>query len=84
MNMNTEIPYVPVSCELHSILELAIIQHKDLLLHWQTPKGEFLQERVHPVDVITSNRQEYLIVNRGSQQHIEIRLDQIKSVEIIT
>ncbi len=83
MDRNMETPYTPVSCELHSTLELAIIQRRDLILQWKNSQGERLKQHVHPVDIITSNRQEYLIVNEAGRQHIEIRLDQIISVEII-
>ena len=70
--------YKPVSCAMHSELELAIMHKQVMELCWQNESGEMRTENVVPVDIITSNHAEFLVVKTDNNQSVSIRLDQIK------
>lgn len=71
--------YHPVSCDMHSQLELAIMHRTKLSLSWYP--AECLQtETVLPVDIQTKNKQEFLYVKTDDNKIREIRLDKIKSM----
>jgi Rho-binding antiterminator len=67
-------PYQPVSCELHSRLELAILRRLPVDLLW-LEDGKQQQQLREPVDLVTSQGEEYLCLADGGT----IRLDQIIS-----
>ena len=73
--------YIPVSCELHSELELAIMHKKQLEIKLGPPKYQLLT--VNPVDVITKDMSEYLLAIKRSGKEVSIRLDRISSYKII-
>jgi len=76
--VNSDIPYQPISCELHSQYELAIMHKNKLCLTW-CKDGEVVTEaNVIPVDVQTKNKAEYLVAKTSEQNALfSIRLDQI-------
>ncbi|MBT7307137.1 MAG: transcriptional antiterminator, Rof [Gammaproteobacteria bacterium] len=69
--------YTPVSCALHSELELAILRKSPRLLKWVLESGEVREETITPVDLITRIEGEFLLFNTAQQERLEIRLDQI-------
>ena len=77
-NIKPDIPYQPISCELHSEYELAIMHKNKLCLTWRKD-GEVVPEtNIIPVDVQTKNKAEYLIVKKSEQNEpFSIRLDDI-------
>lgn len=73
--------YVPVSCDMHSELELTIMHGQQIQCHWQDAFEE-KRATISPVDIITRNSEEFLSA-RVFDQLIEIRLDRIFSYKNI-
>jgi len=77
-----DIPYQPISCELHSEYELAIMHKNKLCLTWRKDGEIVTEENIIPVDVQTKNKAEYLVVKRPEQTELfSIRLDYIIEVK---
>ena len=73
--------YQPVSCMLHSRLELAILRHKPLIFDGFNNQGEVVSElQCTALDIYTSHGAEYLRVCSNDQQQQIFRLDQLKRV----
>ena len=73
-----EFPYQPISCELHSEYELAIMHKNTLCLTWRKDGEVVTETNIIPVDVQTKNKAEYLVVKRTEQDNLfSIRLDYI-------
>lgn len=77
-----DIPYQPISCELHSQYELAIMHKNKLCLTW-CKDGEVVTEtNIIPVDIQTKNKAEYLVVKTSEQNNLfSIRLDYITEMQ---
>jgi transcriptional antiterminator Rof (Rho-off) len=70
--------YKPVSCDAHSSYELAVMQRTAALVRWQ--EGDAIREaRLVPLDVETTNREEFLIAEDPDRKQLRIRLDRILS-----
>lgn len=68
--------YKPVACDAHSLYELAVMQKQRATIRWQD--GESVTEaQLLPVDVVTSNREEFLVCDDDSGNRYRIRLDRI-------
>ncbi len=76
MTKQTE-PYTPIACGLHSEYELAIMHRRTMLLTWQDENSEMHTATLLPVDMITRDKQEFLIVRDNNAMTFEIRLDKI-------
>ena len=74
--------YQPISCELYSEYELAIIQHKKIKLVWKENDRHCIG-LVMPLDLITEDHQEFLIAQDQHKQLLRVRLDHICSQEFI-
>lgn len=75
--------YTPVSCELHSQYELAIMHKNKLCLSW-IDEGKLVSETdITPVDVQTKNKAEFLIAKTAEQHELIIRLDQISEMRVL-
>ncbi len=75
--------YTPISCDLHSQYELAIMHKNTLLLQWQDESGQQHEEKLTPLDVITRNSAEYLkVLDREGKENL-IRLDRIHKMRIL-
>lgn len=69
--------YVPISCEIYSEYELAILRRQRLRLVWR--EDNILYESVVvPLDLQTQDHQEYLIGRSETGEAIKIRLDRIR------
>ncbi|MBF0257151.1 MAG: transcriptional antiterminator, Rof [Gammaproteobacteria bacterium] len=75
--MPLEPAYRPVSCALHSELELAIMRQTRLRL--STAKGEISGR---PLDLLIREGAEYLLLQDDHGQEHSLRLDQIQLTEI--
>lgn len=75
--------YIPVSCDLHSQYELAIMHKNKLKLTYKDNstllKGVFL-----PLDVITKDKAEYLIAMTSENKKIQLRLDYISEMKVLS
>ena len=79
--MNT--PYQPVSCALHSEYELAIIRKTKLELVYLDDKQEQHTLRVYPIDLQTSNGEEFLLTKTTAGEALRIRLDHILNMHTV-
>ncbi len=75
--MTTNKPYSPVSCEVHSGYELAIIRKQVLSITWQDEQNKTHQQQLSPYDVITEQKTEYLLAKDSNGKNKKIRLDKI-------
>jgi len=69
--------YIPIECSLHSEYELAIMHKTKLMLTWKNDDHQEQSESILPVDLIVSNKQEYLKIVTADHQTHKIRLDKI-------
>lgn len=69
--------YRPVSCQVHSEYELAIMRRTRLPLRWQDERGREFQALVLPLDLRTRGGAEYLVVRLPGGELREVRLDRI-------
>ena len=78
-----DIPYQPISCELHSQYELAIMHKNKLCLTWRNDGEVVTETNIIPVDVKIKNKAEYLVVKTSEQNNnFSIRLDNIIEMRI--
>ena len=69
--------YTPIECGLHSEYELAIMHKDKCILKWNDVNNMQQTETVHPLDIFTKNKQEFLKVIKTDNSMLEIRLDKI-------
>lgn len=69
--------YRPVSCALHSELELAIMRRTPLTLCWKDAEGAKQQATIRPTDLVTRKEGEFLQGLTEAEQPLELRLDQL-------
>ena len=75
--------YLPISCELHSQYELAIMHKNKLFLSWLTEGKQVTETGVSPLDVKTKNKAEFLIAVTADNKNLCIRLDHITEMRIL-
>lgn len=76
-------PYKPISCDLHSQYELAIMHKSQLCLTWIENNEPVTKSGLTPVDVQTKNKAEFLIAKTPGQDELVIRLDKITNMQIL-
>ncbi len=76
--------YQPVSCDLHSQYELAIMHKNKLALTWLTDEQVKTTSNVFAIDVQTKNKAEYLIAESIDKKKLCIRLDHITEMRILS
>ena len=75
--------YTPVDCGIHSEYELSILQRKPLRISWRDAQGENHVAALLPVDLVTRNHEEFLVVRDEQQRSLELRLDYIVKTEAL-
>ena len=75
--------YQPISCELHSKYELAIMHKNKLELSWHEEEQMLTATNILPLDVQTKNKAEYLIAQSAGNENLCIRLDHIIKMRIL-
>ena len=76
--------YQPISCELLSQYELAIMHQNKLQLSWLS-EGQLVTETdISPIDVQTKNKAEYLIAVTADNKNLCLRLDHITEMRILS
>lgn len=79
--MNDETDYRPIDCAVYSGYEVAIMHRDWLQVRWREPNGMDHIERLQPIDLMTRNKEEFMIaVNQLGHQYA-IRLDRIMNAE---
>lgn len=73
-------PYTPVSCALHSEYELLIMHRQMIQLRWRDEAQQVHSARVLPIDLLTEQAAEYLVVQNNNQSQ-RVRLDHILDFE---
>lgn len=71
--------YQPISCDLHSEYELAIMHRTPLTLCWRGQDGLDHLETLLPQDLETRNGEEFLVVKNGAGEQFKVRLDRISA-----
>jgi transcriptional antiterminator Rof (Rho-off) len=74
--------YTPISCGQHSRYELAVLRCVELQLAWRNETGSMHICRVIPLDLITDNHEEYLLVKTPDGVKYRIRLDYIEHSDV--
>ena len=69
--------YVPISCALHSEYELAILRRQRLRLVWND-SSVIRDQVVQPLDLKTTNNEEFLICRTTDDTTQNIRLDRVQ------
>lgn len=73
-------PYQPVSCDLHSRLELAILRRRTLHLEWRMEEGT--REGVGvATDIYTRDGAEWLEVDLVTGEQLRLRLDRMTVID---
>jgi len=68
---NQDDKYIPISCDLHSQYELAIMHKNMLELSWLSDDELITETNISPIDVQTKDKFEYLIaVTRRQQKYL--------------
>jgi len=80
--MSTE-QYTPISCDLHSQYELAIMHKNKLALTYKLHDCSIVKHTVLPLDLQTKNKAEYLLILDSKNKKICIRLDHILEMRIL-
>lgn len=75
--------YTPVDCGLHSEYELAIVQEKELRVSWRSPDGLSHVEILRPLDLVTSQHEEFMIAETRDGQQLRLRLDYIHNTQVL-
>ena len=75
--------YTPISCEIYSNYELAIIRRCLLRVVWEGAGGIDRIETLKPSDLRTRRSAEFMIARNQLGHRRVLRLDRIKSAEII-
>ena len=75
--------YQPISCELHSQYELAIMHKNKLELSWIENNVLVEQSNIQPLDVLTRDKAEYLVAINEDNEKLFLRLDQITKMRIL-
>ena len=76
--MTDQSQYNPVSCDIHSQLELFIMHKKKLHVEY-IQNDDTMKQIVTPYDIVTrKDKGEYLLATDDSEQNLEIRLDALR------
>ncbi len=75
--------YLPIDCGLHSEYELAIMHCQLCRVSWLSTENTKQTEILLPQDIVTRDKQEFLIVKKNKGPEFEIRLDKIISFETL-
>jgi len=73
--------YTPISCELYSEYELAIMRGRTLKVRWKDRYGMDRVERLKPSNLRTRNHGEFMIARNHLGQSRVLRLDRIVEVQ---
>lgn len=77
MSDNNNDDYVPISCELHSEYELAVMRKQKLRIGWLDPNGNAHLEVLLPQDIFTRDGAEYMLAQASDGNSYQLRLDYI-------
>lgn len=70
--------YKPVSCDIHSQLELLIMHGKRLQVEY-IHNDDIIKQIITPHDIVTrKDKGEFLLATNDSEEALEIRLDTLK------
>lgn len=77
-----EQPYKPIACADYDIYEIAIMQHKMLILKWHDQSMNVCHRQVKPVALQIRDGAEYLLFDMAKAEQTEteqqaVRLDRI-------
>ena len=73
-------PYAPIACARYSEFEVAILHRQKLHLRWRENNVHYDQV-VQPLDLKTTNHEEFLICRSKTGATLTIRLDHIHRLE---
>lgn len=75
--------YTPISCEIYSRYELAILRGLRLRVAWRGGRSRLRIESLRPADLRTHRGAEYMIARSRTGRARVLRLDRIVSTHIL-
>jgi Rho-binding antiterminator len=75
--------YTPIDCAQYSEYELAIMHRQRLRISWEQPGDRAHIAVFTPVDLVTREHEEFLVVYGHDGQRLELRLDHIRKTEML-
>ncbi len=75
--------YTPVSCEIYSRYELAILRGQALRVSWKGARGTDRVETLIPLDLRTKRHAEFMIARDLHGQRRVLRLDRIQRADVL-
>lgn len=75
--------YTPIDCATYSAFELAVIKASPLRISWRDNARQLHLGVVTPIDLLTRDRQEFLVVRDTAGGRLELRLDTIVKSEAL-
>ena len=75
--------YIPIPCDIYNQYEIAILQGRSLRVAWMSARALDRVETLKPKDLRTRAGAEYMIAYNQIGQHRVIRLDRIKSADLL-
>ena len=73
--------YIPVTCELHSEYELAVMRHQFFNVSWKDRDKQVRKSVLKPLDLLTRDKEEIMLAEDKEGQLLELRLDYILTIE---
>jgi len=76
--------YQPILCSRYDQFELAIMRGQPVELVWEDEAGQHQSQRMLPVDLVTRDGEEFLVITSVSpgEDANQVRLDRILSMKI--
>ncbi len=75
--------YTPIDCARYSEYEVAILQGRPLRISWHDADGQSRIAVCTPLDLVTRDHAEYLVVRPADADRLELRLDRIHRTEAV-
>lgn len=76
--------YIPVACAQHELYQYAVLKRTMLDLSWHDEGGVMHRCRALPIDVVTRDKAEFLVLEHEDGSVQSVRLDRIAEAWSVT
>jgi transcriptional antiterminator Rof (Rho-off) len=76
--------YIPVACAQHEVYQYAVLKRAMLDLSWHDEAGAICRHRGLPIDVVTRDKAEFLVLKHKDGSVQSVRLDRIVAAYSVT